>query len=77
VAFNRHDTNEVTSNGRTFDYASNLYLTTGCLPYSNRSKVMLKIAEDTCGRHDILLTPCSKTIFRIIYGDKDPYQGCL
>jgi hypothetical protein len=38
---------------------------------------MLKIAEDTCGRHDFLLTPCSKATFRIIHGDNDPQQGCL
>ena len=32
--------------------------------------------EDTVGRHDFLLTPCSKDTFRIIYGHKDPHQGC-
>lgn len=29
VAYNSHDTGEVLSNGRTLDYASRLYLTTG------------------------------------------------
>lgn len=77
VAFNRHDPKEVISNGRTLDYASRIYLTTGDPLYSNRSNVMLKIVEDTCGRHDFLLTPCSKDTFRIIYGDKDPHPGCF
>lgn len=77
VAFNRHDPEEVISNGRTLDYASRIYLTTGDPLYSNRSNVMLKIVEDTCGKHDFLLTPCSKDTFRIIYGDKDPHQGCF
>jgi uncharacterized protein YcgI (DUF1989 family) len=36
---------------------------------------MLRIVEDTCGRHDFLLTPCSKDTFRIIYGDKQPHRG--
>jgi uncharacterized protein len=77
LAFNAGDTNEVISSGRTLDYASRLYLTTGDPLYSNRSNVMLKIIEDTVGRHDFLLTPCSKDTFRIIYGDTDPHQGCF
>lgn len=77
LAFNADDTREVISNGRTFDYANHLYLTTGDPLYSNRSNIMLKIVEDTVGRHDFLLTPCSKDTFRIIYGDKEPHQGCF
>ena len=77
LAFNEHDTRETISNGRTLDYASRLYLTTGDLLYSNRSNIMLKIVEDTCGRHDFLLTPCSKETFSIIYGHKDPHRGCF
>lgn len=77
LAFNADDTAEVISSGRTLDYASKLYLTTGDPLYSNRSNVMLRIIEDTVGRHDFLLTPCSKDTFRIIYGDVDPHQGCF
>jgi uncharacterized protein YcgI (DUF1989 family) len=77
LAFNREDTGEVISSGRTLDYASRLYLTTGDPLYSNRSNVMLRIVEDTVGRHDFLLTPCSKDTFRIIYGDQDPHRGCF
>lgn len=77
LAFNAADTAEVISSGRTLDYASKLYLTTGDPLYSNRSNVMLRIVEDTVGRHDFLLTPCSKDTFRIIYGDTDPHRGCF
>lgn len=77
LAFNAHDSREVISNGRTFDYASKLYLSTGDPLYSNQSNVMLKIVEDTCGRHDFLLTPCSKDTFRILYGHQDPHRGCF
>ena len=77
LAFNRHDVGEAISSGRTLDYASKIYLTTGDPLYSNRSNVMLDIVEDTVGRHDFLLTPCSKDTFRIIYGDKDPHRGCF
>jgi len=77
LVFNAHDINEVISSGRSLDYASKLFLTTGDPLYSNRSNVMLEIIEDTVGRHDFLLTPCSKDTFRIIYGDENPHQGCF
>ncbi|MEO7133828.1 MAG: urea carboxylase-associated family protein [Vicinamibacterales bacterium] len=77
LAFNRTDIGEALSSGRTFDYASCIYFTTGDPLYSNRSNVMLRIVADTVGRHDFLLTPCSRDTFRIIYEDKDPHQGCF
>jgi uncharacterized protein len=77
VAFSMDDTREVISSGRSLDYASKIYLTTGDLIYSNRSRVMLRILEDTVGRHDFLLTPCSADTFRIIYGDEHPHRGCF
>lgn len=77
LAFRRDDLDEVISSGRTLDYASRIYLTAGDPLYSNRSNVMLRIVEDTVGRHDFLLTPCSAETFRIIYGDADPHRGCF
>ncbi|MCE4225343.1 urea carboxylase-associated family protein [Methylobacterium sp. C25] len=77
LAYNHHDIGEVISSGRTLDYASRIYLTTGDALYSNRSNVLLRIVEDTVGRHDFLLTPCSADTFRIIYGDADPHRGCF
>lgn len=77
LAYNQSDVNEVISSGRTLDYASRIYLTTGDPLYSNRSNVMLRIVEDSVGRHDFLLTPCSKDTFRIIYGDEHPHRGCF
>ena len=77
LAYSRHDVKEVISSGRTLDYASRIYLTTGDPLYSNRSRIMLRIVKDTVGRHDFLLTPCSSDTFRIIYGDKEPHRGCF
>jgi uncharacterized protein len=77
VAYAQVDLREVISSGRTLDYASRIFLTTGDPLYSNRSNIMLTIVEDDVGRHDFLLTPCSKDTFRIIYGDKHPHQGCF
>jgi hypothetical protein len=77
LAFSRADLDEVISSGRTLDYASRIFLTTGDPIYSNRSNVLLRIVEDTVGRHDFLLTPCSADTFRIIYGDEAPHRGCF
>lgn len=77
LAFNADDIGEVVSSGRTLDYANKLYLTTGDTLWSNRSQPMLEIVEDMVGRHDFLLTPCSKDTFRIIYGHKEPHRGCF
>ena len=62
------DRREWLSSGRTFDYESTLLPTTGNTLWSNRSRRMLRIVEDTCGRHDFLLTPCSPEMYRILYG---------
>lgn len=77
LCYNQHDVGEVLSSGRTLDYAETIFLTTGHPLYSNRSRVMFTITEDEVGRHDFLLTPCSRDTFRIIYGDTDPHRGCF
>jgi uncharacterized protein len=77
VAFSAADVGEVISSGRSLDYASKIYLTSGDPIYSNRSNIMLRIVEDKVGRHDFLLTPCSRETFKIIYGDENPHQGCF
>lgn len=76
VAFEQTNCEEYLSSGRSLDYASRLWLTTGDVLYSNRSRPMFTIIEDTCGRHDFTLTPCSKDTFRIIYGEKEGRPGC-
>ncbi|GAM98567.1 aminomethyltransferase [alpha proteobacterium U9-1i] len=76
VAFSGYDVDEYISSGRSIDYASRLFLTTGDILYSNRSRPMLAIVADDVGRHDFTLTPCSKDTFRIIYGDTAPHHGC-
>jgi len=77
LAYARDDVREIISGGRTLDYQSKLFLTTGDTLWSNRSRPMLVIEADDVGRHDFLLTPCSRETFEIIYGDKDPHRGCF
>ena len=74
LAFSRADIDEVISSGRTLDYVSRLFLTVGDPIYSNRSNIFLRILEDTVGRHDFLLTPCSADTFRIIYRARLPIR---
>jgi uncharacterized protein YcgI (DUF1989 family) len=77
LAFNHADPAEVMSSGRSIDYASRIYLSTGDKLYSNRSQVMFEIGEDRVGRHDFLLTPCSAEMFQLLYGDTHPHRGCF
>ncbi|MFL6587467.1 MAG: DUF1989 domain-containing protein [Luteimonas sp.] len=76
TAFSCEDTAEYLSSGRSIDYASRLFLTTGDTLYSNRSNAMFSIMEDTCGRHDFTLTPCSKVMFEKLYGEQEGRPGC-
>jgi uncharacterized protein YcgI (DUF1989 family) len=77
TSFARDDSREWLSSGRTIDYANTIYLTTGHTLYSNRSRPMWTIVEDTVGRHDFLLTPCSPETFTIIYGTTGHHPSCF
>ena len=77
LAFNAADLDEVISSGRTLDYAETIRLTTGHSLFSNRSRPMLAIVEDSVGVHDFLLTPCSVETFRHFYPDQPEHRGCF
>lgn len=77
TSFSHDDPSEWLSSGRTIDYANTIYLTTGHMLYSNRSRPMWHIVEDTVGRHDFLLTPCSPETFAIIYKTTAEHPSCF
>ncbi|MDQ6768771.1 MAG: urea carboxylase-associated family protein [Gemmatimonadota bacterium] len=77
ISFSSADHAEWLSSGRTIDYANTIYLTTGHILYSNRSRPMWNIVEDTVGRHDFLLTPCSPDTFRILYKTRGHHPSCF
>ena len=78
VAFAAEDTAEHFSSGRTIDYAGSIYVTTGAVLYSNRSRPMFTIVADTVGRHDLLLTPCSPETFELLYeGHAGYHPSCF
>lgn len=77
VAFNEHDLREKISSGKTLDFESTIFITKGHFLWSNRSKKMLKIIEDTNGLNDFLLAPCSPETFQIIYDNHEYHPSCF
>ena len=77
ISFSKDDPREWLSSGRTIDYANTIYLTTGHTLYSNRSRPMWTVVEDTVGKHDFLLTPCSPETFSIIYKTTGHHPSCF
>lgn len=73
------DVAEVLSSGRSIDFENTVTFTTGRRLWSNRSRPMLTIVEDTCRSHDFLLTPCSQQTFDILYPDFGgaPHPSCF
>jgi hypothetical protein len=63
------DVAERLSSGRSIDFENTISFTTGSRLWSNRSRPMMTIVEDTCASHDFLLTPCSQQTFDILYPD--------
>lgn len=77
VLFNSSDFNEKISSGKSLDFEETILLTTGNFLWSNRSRRMMKILEDTNGRNDFLLAPCSKETFEIMYEFSGYHPSCL
>ncbi len=77
TCFAGHDTDEYLSSGRTIDYNEKIFPTTGDILYSNLSNPMLAITDDPVGKHDFLFAPCSREMFRLTYGERDPHPNCL
>jgi len=70
------DLDESFSASRSIDLNDTLRLTSGHSLYSNRSAVMAVIREDSCGRHDLLMPPCSLRMFQLVAGDEAYRPSC-
>ena len=77
VLFNADDVREKISSGKTLDFEESILITKGNFLWSNRSRRMMKILEDTNGRNDFLLAPCSPETFRIMYNNTDYHPSCF
>ncbi|SEJ48031.1 hypothetical protein SAMN05192553_104196 [Cyclobacterium xiamenense] len=77
VAFNANDKREKLSSGKTLDFESTLFITKGHHLWSNRGQKMMEIWEDTNGRNDFLLAPCSPETFQILYNNPTYHPSCF
>ncbi|HZW76776.1 MAG TPA: urea carboxylase-associated family protein [Flavobacteriaceae bacterium] len=77
VLFNAEDTREKISSGKTMDFEESILITHGNYLWSNRSRKMMKILEDTNGRNDFLLAPCSPETFQIMYNNPEYHPSCF
>lgn len=77
VLFNAADFGEKISSGKSLDFEESILLTAGNFLWSNRSHKMMQIVEDTNGRNDFLLAPCSKETFEIMYEYTGYHPSCL
>ncbi|MDZ4660389.1 MAG: urea carboxylase-associated family protein [Pseudomonadota bacterium] len=64
------------SSGRTIDYNETLLFSKGHTLFSNAGLPLLDIIEDTCGRNDFLVTPCSLQMFQMLSKTKDYHPSC-
>ncbi len=77
VLFNADDKREKISSGKTLDFEENILISKGDYLWSNRSNKMMKILEDTNGRNDFLLAPCSPETFKIMYDNHEYHPSCF
>ncbi|HEY6126236.1 MAG TPA: urea amidolyase associated protein UAAP2 [Steroidobacteraceae bacterium] len=75
--YNAADTAEHYSAQNTIQSQGGIYLTTGTVLLSNRGNPLLRIEEDTCGRHDTLGGACSAESNTVRYAlEKRPMHSC-
>ncbi len=75
--YNAHETDEHYSAQDTIQSQGSIYLTTGTTLLSNRGRPMLRITEDSCGRHDTLGGACSAESNTVRYAlDKRHMHSC-
>ncbi len=77
LLFNADDKAEKLSSGKTLDFEETIRITRGHSLWSNRSRIMATILEDTNGNNDFLLAPCSAETFKIMYQYEGYHPSCL
>jgi urea carboxylase-associated protein 1 len=75
--YNANDTHEHYSAQNTIQAQGRIYLTTGSVLLSNRGRPLLRIEDDTCGRHDTLGGACSSESNTVRYAlEKRHMHSC-
>ncbi len=68
--------NDALSSGRSIDYNETILFTSGHILFSISGFPLLRIIEDTCGRHDFLVTPCSLQMFQMLSNSNEYHPSC-
>jgi urea carboxylase-associated protein 1 len=76
IAFALQDLSEKFWISNTIRLNGTIYLTRGHVLYSELSRPMLTITDDTCGIHDLLAGSCNVEIDKVRYG-VDDHKGCV
>lgn len=76
ICYNLGDIDEWLCSGRTIDHSRSWRLGEGDVLYSNRSSPMFSILEDSCGKHDFLLAPCSQNTFQVHDEVEELHTSC-
>ena len=76
VAFSSENLGEKFWISNTVRLNGTVFVTTGHVLFSELSRPMLTIVEDTCGRHDLLAGSCNAEIDKVRYG-VDDHRGCV
>lgn len=71
VAFKRDDHDECLSTANTREAMGSIMLRKGMTLISNRRNWLLRLDEDTVGRHDLIMPACSRQRYREYYGLPD------
>ena len=77
VLFNAADPREKLSAGKTLDFEETLLITAGHHLWSNRSRRLAHVDEDSNGRNDFLLAPCSPETFAVMYAHEGYHPSCF
>jgi len=64
------------SAGRSIDYNETVRFTKGHTLFSQSGMPLLEIVEDSCGRHDFLVTPCSLQMFHLLSHTNEYHPSC-
>lgn len=77
TSYSQQNPQEYLSSPRTIDLNNKIYFSSDDVLYSDQSKPMWTITEDTVGKHCFLFAPCDQRMFEITYGIMEPHPNCF
>jgi len=77
VSYSEPAPRQYLSSPRTMDYNNKIYFSTGDKLFSDQSKTMWTILDDSVGKHCFLFAPCDQKMFELSYDVKEPHPNCF